>query len=56
MYNYGIIGIFICKGVYKRMFRCTLGEERLEAKDNTFDVLTINGCFSIPVKGEAFEV
>jgi len=43
------------KGVYNRMFRCTMGEERFDSDDAMYDVVTIIGCFSIPVKHQAFQ-
>ncbi|XP_023336494.1 methyltransferase-like protein 27 [Eurytemora carolleeae] len=43
------------KGVYKRIFRCVMGEERLNAEDDFYFGITIVGCFSIPVKVAIFE-
>lgn len=43
------------KGVYSRIFRCRMGEERIDAEDNTYDAVTIVGCFSIPVNVSIFD-
>eukprot|EP00088_Acartia_fossae_P068613 TRINITY_DN873_c0_g1_i5.p1 TRINITY_DN873_c0_g1~~TRINITY_DN873_c0_g1_i5.p1 ORF type:complete len:235 (-),score=24.36 TRINITY_DN873_c0_g1_i5:36-680(-) len=42
------------KGVYKHVFRCCMGEERIEAEDNTYDAITVVGCWSIPIKVDVF--
>jgi nitrogenase subunit NifH len=33
-----------------------MGEEGVDAADGVYDVITICGCFSVPVKTKAFQV
>jgi len=43
------------KGVYDNVFRCVMGEDKVEAEDEVYDAVTIVGCFSIPVNVSAFQ-
>ena len=42
--------------VYSRLFRCVMGEDDIDAVGELYHVVTICGCFSIPVKTKVFQV
>ncbi len=42
--------------MYRRLFRCVMGQDDIEAAEGFYDVITICGCFSIPVNTKVFQV
>jgi len=42
------------KGVYRRVFKCCMGEENLDSEDSVYDAITVVGCWSIPINVDIF--
>lgn len=42
------------KGVYERIFRCCMGQEKLDSEANVYDAITVVGCWSIPINVSIF--